>query len=199
MGEPCGIPAPAVLGHRRARLAAPIVGFLDGALQPHLDQMQHTPIHDAPRKRSHQFGVRNAAEVVLQVRIDNVRTSRGTDRLSRRLRSPGGRWCPGDTRTAPAGRSASKIGSSTSVAAVMHTRSRNVEIPSGRGLPLAFGMNTRGSGPDGTSLPSVLAPVPRASAPGRTPQCRQTPGRPRPAAPRFKQHRAQACARTSGR
>jgi hypothetical protein len=42
----------------------------------------------------------------------------------------------------------SKIGSSTSIAAVMQTRSRKVEIPSGLSLPLAFGMNTRlmGSG-----------------------------------------------------
>jgi hypothetical protein len=40
------------------------------------------------------------------------------------------------------------IGSSTSIAAVMQTRSRTVEMPSGLSLPLAFGMNTRliGSG-----------------------------------------------------
>src|SRR5262249_8457136 len=35
-----------------------------------------------------------------------------------------------------------KIGSSTSIAAVMQTRSRKVEMPSGLSLPLAFGMNT---------------------------------------------------------
>jgi hypothetical protein len=40
------------------------------------------------------------------------------------------------------GRSASKIGSSTSIAAVMQTRSRKVERPNGRSLPLAFGMYT---------------------------------------------------------
>src|SRR6516162_4064967 len=40
------------------------------------------------------------------------------------------------------GRSASKIGSSTSIAAVMQTRSRKVEMPNGLSLPLAFGMNT---------------------------------------------------------
>ncbi len=51
-------------------------------------------------------------------------------------------------RRFPGGRSASKIGSSTSIAAVMQTRSRTVEMPSGLSLPLAFGMNTRliGSG-----------------------------------------------------
>jgi hypothetical protein len=37
---------------------------------------------------------------------------------------------------------ASKIGSSTSIAAVMQSRSRTVEMPSGLSLPLAFGMNT---------------------------------------------------------
>ena len=41
-----------------------------------------------------------------------------------------------------------KIGSSASTAAVMQTRSRKVEMPSGLSLPLAFGMYTRliGSG-----------------------------------------------------
>ena len=45
-------------------------------------------------------------------------------------------------------RSASKIGSSTSSAAVMQTRSRTLEMPSGLSLPLAFGIYTRliGSG-----------------------------------------------------
>ena len=43
---------------------------------------------------------------------------------------------------------APKIGSSTSVVAVMQTRSRTLEMPSGLSLPLAFGINTRliGSG-----------------------------------------------------
>src|ERR1700734_3853577 len=35
-----------------------------------------------------------------------------------------------------------KAGFSTSIAAVMQTRSRKVEMPSGLSLPLAFGMNT---------------------------------------------------------
>ena len=43
---------------------------------------------------------------------------------------------------------APKIGSNTSSVAVMQTRSRTLEMPSGLSLPLAFGMNTRliGSG-----------------------------------------------------
>ena len=41
-----------------------------------------------------------------------------------------------------------RLMSSTSIAAVMQTRSLRVEMPKGRSLPLAFGMNTRliGSG-----------------------------------------------------
>jgi len=50
-----------------------IVGFFYGALQPHLDQMQYTPIANASRKRAHQFGVRNAPEVVRQVGVDDFR------------------------------------------------------------------------------------------------------------------------------
>src|ERR1700730_1819513 len=45
-------------------------------------------------------------------------------------------------RTVLVGDRLPKIGSSTSIAAVMQTRSRKVEMPSGRSLPLAFGMNT---------------------------------------------------------
>ena len=39
------------------------------------------------------------------------------------------------------------IGSSTSIAAVMQTRSRKVGMPSGLSLPLAFGMYTLLMGP----------------------------------------------------
>ena len=55
---------------------------------------------------------------------------------------------PGAVGEISGGRSASKIGSSTSIAAVMQTRSRTVGMPSGLSFPFAFGMNTRliGSG-----------------------------------------------------
>ena len=50
---------------------------------------------------------------------------------------------PGRYAYCSGGRSASKIGSSTSIiAAVMQTRSRKVEMPNGLSLPLAFGMYT---------------------------------------------------------
>jgi hypothetical protein len=55
---------------------------------------------------------------------------------------------PGRTRTVRVEYRLQRPGSSTSIAAVMQTRSRKVEMPSGLSLPLAFGMNTRliGSG-----------------------------------------------------
>jgi hypothetical protein len=34
---------------------------------------QHTPINDVSRERQHQFGVGNTAEVVRQVRVNDVR------------------------------------------------------------------------------------------------------------------------------
>jgi hypothetical protein len=58
---------------RRAFLPASVIGFFNGALQPHLDQMQHAPIDDASRKRQHQIGVGNTSEVVRQVGVNNVR------------------------------------------------------------------------------------------------------------------------------
>jgi site-specific DNA recombinase len=40
--------------------------------QPHLDQMQHSAIHDAPRHALHQFGVRNRIEVLAQICIHDI-------------------------------------------------------------------------------------------------------------------------------
>ena len=69
------MPRPLILGLGRACLASSIVGFFNGAFQPHLDQMQHTPINDASRKRTHQFGVRNASEVVREVGVNDFRVA----------------------------------------------------------------------------------------------------------------------------
>lgn len=68
-----GFHAALYLGLGRAFLPTLIVGFFNSAFQPHLDQMQHTPAYDAPRERLHQFGVRNAAEVIGEVGVDDVR------------------------------------------------------------------------------------------------------------------------------
>src|SRR6516162_2081478 len=43
--------APMVSRLRRPRLPSSFVGFFDGAVQPHLDQMQHAPINDPTRHR----------------------------------------------------------------------------------------------------------------------------------------------------
>jgi hypothetical protein len=64
-----------------------IVRFFNRAFEPHLNQMQHTPINDTPRKRQHQFGMRNAAKVVREVGVDDVRltTVQELFNLDRRL------------------------------------------------------------------------------------------------------------------
>ncbi len=46
--------------------------FLHGTFQPHLDHMQHTRVHDAPRERQYQFGVWNGPEVVREVGVHDV-------------------------------------------------------------------------------------------------------------------------------
>jgi hypothetical protein len=45
---------------RRPRLPASFIGFFDGAVQPHLDQMQHAPTfnigwHEQPKRRISSF------------------------------------------------------------------------------------------------------------------------------------------------
>ena len=75
MGEPLRDAAPLIFGLGRAYLPTSVVGLLHGAFQPHLDQMQHAPVHDAPRKRQHQFGVRNGPEVVRKVGVYNFRVA----------------------------------------------------------------------------------------------------------------------------
>src|SRR6516162_2173000 len=81
------------------------------------------------------------------------------------------------------GRSASKIGSSTSIAAVMQTRSRTVEMPSGLSLPLAFGMYTRliGSGRYVSCLSASASSASHRSTPYASmsaKSCPSTPGAP---------------------
>src|SRR5438045_8228068 len=49
--------APVVSRLRRPRLPSSYVGFFDGAVQPHLDQMQHAPINDPTRHRLYEVGV----------------------------------------------------------------------------------------------------------------------------------------------
>jgi hypothetical protein len=64
MGEPCGMPRrlsrASVVRVLRPRSS---VSFY-GAVQPHLDQMQHAPINDPARYRLQKLGMGNAPEVV---------------------------------------------------------------------------------------------------------------------------------------
>src|SRR5450755_465147 len=73
IGRPLRNAASLIFGLGRACLPTTFVSLLHGAFQPHLDQMQHAPVHDAPRKRQHQFGVRNGPEVVREVGVYNFR------------------------------------------------------------------------------------------------------------------------------
>ena len=88
----------------------------------------------------------NTPEEVREVGVDDVPVSAEQRffHLHRRLLGV----APGPVGVLFGWEIASKIGASTSVAAVMQTRSRKVEMPSGRSLPLAFGIYTRlmGSG-----------------------------------------------------
>jgi site-specific DNA recombinase len=65
--------SPVVLVPCRSMPVAPLVDFLDGGFQPHLQQMQHGPVHDASRQASHQLRMGNAVEVPAQIRIDHLR------------------------------------------------------------------------------------------------------------------------------
>lgn len=66
---------PVVLGLGRALLSPSFVRVFDDAFRPHLDQMQHAPINDTPHKRQHCFGIRNAAKVIREVGVNDVRVT----------------------------------------------------------------------------------------------------------------------------
>src|SRR5205807_5708345 len=65
--------SPPVPGFGRALLPSSIVGFFNGAVPPHLDQMQHAPINDPARHRLEKVGVWNAPEVVREVGVHDFR------------------------------------------------------------------------------------------------------------------------------
>jgi hypothetical protein len=93
------------------------IGLFHGTFQPHLDQMQHAPIYNSTRHRLEKVGMRNAPEVVREVDVDDVRvtTEQQLFHLGYRLLA----LRPGRYAYCSGGRSASKIGSNTSIAAVM--------------------------------------------------------------------------------
>ena len=90
--------APAVLGRRARRLPASVIGLFHGAFQPHLDQMQHPPIHNASRERAHQFGMWNrGTEIVREVGVHDFRMA-VEQRVSSRPSPPAGRCGPAGRR-----------------------------------------------------------------------------------------------------
>ena len=128
------------------------------------------------------------------------RPARGC-RRARRARAafpvPASRSASAETHTTTARKSASKMGSSTSVAAICATRSRTVGMPSGRCRPSAFGMYRRRTG-CGRYVPARSA-APSSSSRRSTPYC-STAARviaSTPAAPRFVFTRRHASWRTS--
>jgi hypothetical protein len=56
-------------------LVPTLVDLLDGRFQPHLQQMKHRAVHDAPPQALHQFGVWNRIEVPAQIRINHLRVA----------------------------------------------------------------------------------------------------------------------------
>ena len=75
MGEPCGMPRRCIPGRRRSCFPTSIVGFLDSAVQPQSDQVQHARIDDPTGHRLHQFEMGNAAEVVGEVGVHDIGTA----------------------------------------------------------------------------------------------------------------------------
>src|SRR6185437_770284 len=50
-----------------------LVPLLNRNLQPHLDQMQHVPVYNAPCDALYQFPVRDRIEVFGQIRVHHIR------------------------------------------------------------------------------------------------------------------------------
>ena len=108
------------------------------ALQPLPDQPEQLPVAQALSHQGEQLVVLDAAEVVLDVGIQHViRTgiAQLPEPLQRHLRA-----APGRNPYEHGPKSASKMGSSTSLAAICTTRSCTVGMPKGRLAPSAFGM-----------------------------------------------------------
>lgn len=70
---------------------APLISLLDGRLQPHLEEMQHVPVHHAAGDTLQQLLVRNGVEIFRQVGVDHIRVAvaqRVVYRPDRVLRAP---------------------------------------------------------------------------------------------------------------
>ena len=124
--------------------------------EPLPQQLQHPPVRDTAFHQGQQSAVVDTPNVVTDVGVQHVCAApRAAD--SQRLQ---GLHCTalrfGRKPYETARKSASKMGSNTSVTAICTTRSRTVGIPSGRRRPSAFGMYRRRTG-GGRYLPARRA------------------------------------------
>ena len=187
MTPPCGVPA---------IVARPLPLLHHACREPLPQQLQHPPIRDAPRHQLQQLRCGRCCRSSRGCR----RPARGC-RRARRARAafpaPASRCASAESHTTRRRKSASKIGSSTSVAAICATRSRTVGMPSGRCRPSAFGMYRRRTG-CGRYVPARSA-APSSSSMRSTPYCSTAASvsRSTPAAPRFRFTRRHASCRTS--
>jgi site-specific DNA recombinase len=65
----------------RSLLPSPPVGFFHRCFQPHLEQMQHVPVADAPSHRFHQIAMRDTIEVTTQIRVHHLLVARVQQRV----------------------------------------------------------------------------------------------------------------------
>ena len=120
MTPPCGVPLAS------SSLICP--SSITPAREPLPHQLEHPPVRDASRDELHQLVVVDAAEVVLDVGVEHVITAFGS-RAYAGAPAPASHPASAESRTSTDEKSASKIGSSTSFAAICTTRSRTVGMP----------------------------------------------------------------------
>ena len=128
----------------------------------------------------------NAPEVVREVGVDDVRVTPEQQPVHLYDRLLG--VSPGAVGVDFRRKIGFEIGSSTSSAAVMQTRSRTLEMPSGLSLPLAFGINTRliGSGRYVSCLSASASSANHRSTPYASMSAKSWPSI--PGAPLFERH-----------
>jgi len=54
---------------RAPTLVSSLIRFFDRSFHPHLDQMEHVPVHDSASYRLHKLGMRKSVKVGAEIRI----------------------------------------------------------------------------------------------------------------------------------
>ena len=136
MTPPCGVPA-------TVRSELPLHHHT--RLQPQADQLQHPPVRHPPAHLGEQPVMADLAEEVADVELrDKLAQPAMNPVRSRSIACVADRL--GRNPYEHGGKSASKTGSSTILAACWATLSRTAGMPSGRLPPCGFGMSTRLAG-----------------------------------------------------